>query len=92
MLFRSFSGEFGRIRDVAQGPDGLYFMTSNQDGRGNPNLYDDKILRITPLYDYENSPSWIQNISEWYMKGLISKQESVNAHNYLLERGTISRI
>ena len=87
-----FSGEYGRIRDVAQGPDGLYFMTSNQDGRGNPNLYDDKILRITPLYNYEDSPSWIQNIPEWYMKGLISKQESVNAHNYLLERGTISRI
>lgn len=86
-----FSEEFGRIRDVASGPDGLYFMTSNQDGRGNPNLYDDKILRVSPLYNYENS-SWIQNIAEWHMKGLISKQESVNAHNYLLERGTISRI
>ncbi len=86
-----FSGDFGRIRDVTSGPDGLYFMTSNQDGRGNPNLYDDKILKISPLYNYEDSPSWIQNISEWYMKGLISKQESLDAHSYLLERKTISQ-
>ncbi|QDI89675.1 PQQ-dependent sugar dehydrogenase [Candidatus Nitrosopumilus sp. SW] len=86
-----FSGEFGRIRDVVNGPDGLYFMTSNQDGRGNPNLYDDKILRVSPLYNYENSSSWIQIISEWYIEGLISKQESVNAHKYLVERGIISQ-
>ncbi|WP_428324722.1 PQQ-dependent sugar dehydrogenase [Nitrosopumilus sp.] len=85
-----FSGEFGRIRDVVNGPDGLYFMTSNQDGRGNPNLYDDKILRISPMYNYDNNP-WIQNISEWYMKGDISKEESINAHFYLVERGTISQ-
>ncbi|WP_428326439.1 PQQ-dependent sugar dehydrogenase [Nitrosopumilus sp.] len=85
-----FSGEFGRIRNVVNGPDGLYFMTSNQDGRGNPNLYDDKILRISPLYNYENN-SWIQNISEWYMEGLISKEESINAHSYLVERGTVSQ-
>ena len=84
-----FSGEFGRIRDVTMGPDGLYFMTSNQDGRGNPNLYDDKILRISSLYNYENSHSWIQNIAEWYIEGLISKQESLDAHSYLLERGSI---
>jgi glucose/arabinose dehydrogenase len=38
----------GRIRDVAQGPDGaLYFSTSNQDGRGTPKPNDDKIYRIT---------------------------------------------
>lgn len=86
-----FFDEFGRIRDVVSGPDGLYFMTSNQDGRGNPNLYDDKILRISPLYDYEDSPSWIQNISKWYIEGLISKQESINAHSYLVERGTVSQ-
>ncbi|MCE2505443.1 MAG: PQQ-dependent sugar dehydrogenase [Nitrosopumilaceae archaeon] len=86
-----FSGEFGRIRDVTSGPDGLYFMTSNQDGRGNPNLYDDKILRISSMYDYENTPLWIQNISEWYIEGMISKQEAINAHSYLVERGTISQ-
>lgn len=39
----------GRIRAVAMSPDGfLYFTTSNQDGRGNARLGDDRILRIVP--------------------------------------------
>ncbi len=39
--------EFGRIRDVQQGPDGyIYFTTSNRDGRGSPRDGDDKIYRI----------------------------------------------
>ncbi|MBK6876104.1 MAG: PQQ-dependent sugar dehydrogenase [Ignavibacteria bacterium] len=39
--------KFGRIRDVAEGPDGaIYFSTSNQDGRGNPAQNDDRIFRI----------------------------------------------
>jgi len=39
--------KFGRIRDVAEGPDGaIYFSTSNQDGRGNPAENDDRIFRI----------------------------------------------
>ncbi len=38
----------GRIRDVAQGPDGsLYVITSNTDGKGFPESNDDKLLRIT---------------------------------------------
>ncbi len=46
---RLFEGEFGRIRDVIQGPDGfIYFSTSNRDGRGNPAPEDDRILRIVP--------------------------------------------
>lgn len=40
---------FGRIRDVAAGPDGaLYFTTSNRDGRGQPGEQDDQVLRIVP--------------------------------------------
>ncbi|KKS17030.1 MAG: Quinoprotein glucose dehydrogenase [candidate division WWE3 bacterium GW2011_GWA1_41_8] len=39
--------EYGRIRDVVQGPDGaIYFSTSNKDGRGNPSSDDDRIMRI----------------------------------------------
>jgi glucose/arabinose dehydrogenase len=44
-----FQKEFGRIRAVVLGPDGyLYITTSNTDGRGNPKLKDDKIIRINP--------------------------------------------
>ncbi|OGY59879.1 MAG: glucose sorbosone dehydrogenase, partial [Candidatus Colwellbacteria bacterium RIFCSPLOWO2_01_FULL_48_10] len=44
-----FKGEFGRIRTVRVGPDGmLYLTTSNRDGRGAPKANDDKIIRIDP--------------------------------------------
>jgi glucose/arabinose dehydrogenase len=46
---RLFQREYGRIREVAEGPDGaLYFSTSNRDGRGRPAPDDDRILRIVP--------------------------------------------
>jgi glucose/arabinose dehydrogenase len=42
--------QYGRIREVAIGPDGsIYFSTSNRDGRGDPEKLDDKILRILPI-------------------------------------------
>ena len=42
-----FKGEYGRIREVITGPDGmLYITTSNQDGRGSPASADDRIIRI----------------------------------------------
>lgn len=45
-----FQGQFGRIRTVRVGPDGmLYLTTSNHDGRGIPKEGDDKIVRINPL-------------------------------------------
>jgi glucose/arabinose dehydrogenase len=44
------AGKYGRIRDVAEGPDGyLYFSTSNQDGRGSPAADDDRIIRLVPV-------------------------------------------
>ena len=44
-----FVGEFGRLRDVAEGPDGfLYICTNNRDGRGSPAANDDRILKIKP--------------------------------------------
>ncbi len=43
-------GKFGRIREIAEGPDGfIYFSTSNRDGRGNLAKDDDRILRIVPV-------------------------------------------
>lgn len=39
--------QYGRLRDVVQGPDGcLYILTSNWDGRGQPAPDDDKIVKI----------------------------------------------
>lgn len=43
-----FDGQFGRLRDVVEGPDGnLYILTSNRDGRGSPAPDDDRIIRVT---------------------------------------------
>lgn len=45
---RLFVRQFGRLRDVAEGPDGaIYLLTSNRDGRGRPAPDDDRVLRIT---------------------------------------------
>lgn len=42
-----FQQEFGRIRAVVLGPDGyIYITTSNTDGRGEPRLDDDKIIKV----------------------------------------------
>lgn len=39
--------QFGRIREVMEGPDGfLYFTSSNRDGRGAPQQGDDRVFRL----------------------------------------------
>ncbi|MBX4198250.1 PQQ-dependent sugar dehydrogenase [Candidatus Parcubacteria bacterium] len=48
-LNKYFFKEYGRIRTVRLGPDGMFYMTtSNHDGRGKPKSGDDKILRVNP--------------------------------------------
>ena len=46
-LERHFDRQFGRLRDVVEGPDkALYLLTSNHDGRGRPTADDDRVIRI----------------------------------------------
>lgn len=46
---RLFPDEWGRLRAVAEAPDGrLYVLTNNRDGRGNPGATDDRIIVLTP--------------------------------------------
>lgn len=41
--------EYGRLREVVQSKDGsIYITTSNRDGRGNPDISDDRIIRLIP--------------------------------------------
>jgi glucose/arabinose dehydrogenase len=43
---RTLLGGFGRLRDAVTGPDKcLYVLTSNRDGRGQPQAQDDRVLR-----------------------------------------------
>lgn len=46
---KHFENQFGRIRTIALGPDGFfYILTSNRDGRGAPIAEDDRIIKIHP--------------------------------------------
>jgi glucose/arabinose dehydrogenase len=45
----NFKGEFGRLRAIKLGDDGfLYISTSNRDGRGQPLIEDDRIIKTNP--------------------------------------------
>ena len=45
---RHFSHQFGRLRDIVEGPDkALYLLTSNRDGRGSPVPDDDRVIRLS---------------------------------------------
>jgi glucose/arabinose dehydrogenase len=42
-----YTGVYGRLRDVTEGPDGsLWVLTNNTDGRGDPRDGDDRILQV----------------------------------------------
>jgi glucose/arabinose dehydrogenase len=46
-LERLFCRQFGRLRDIVEGPDGnSYLLTSNRDGRGSPAADDDRLIRL----------------------------------------------
>lgn len=46
---KHFENQFGRIRTINIGPDGFfYILTNNRDGRGNPIAEDDRIIKIHP--------------------------------------------
>ncbi|NOU92073.1 PQQ-dependent sugar dehydrogenase [Paenibacillus sp. LMG 31456] len=46
-----FKDDLGRIRNVAEGPDGsIYIMTNNRDGRGRPGAEDDQLIRLKPTF------------------------------------------
>ena len=45
---RLFYRQFGRLRDIVEGPDrSLYLLTSNRDGRGRPKDNDDQLIRLS---------------------------------------------
>src|SRR3989338_3159574 len=49
-LKANFRSEYGRLRTVVIGPDGyFYILTNNTDGRGTPSPGDDKIIRVNPV-------------------------------------------
>jgi len=83
-----FQDSFGRLRDIAQGPDGyLYLLTSNRDGRGLPSSDDDRILKITLAKP--QIPNWVLSVASWWWEGKISDIEFLNGMKYLIQNEII---
>lgn len=77
--------EFGRIRALAQHPDGsVYMLTTNTDGRGTPSEGDDRLIRITayPLIPPQYVPL-AERLWEFYRNDNISLTELRAALHYL---------
>lgn len=54
-IHRYFHEDFGRIRSIRKGPDGMFYLTtSNRDGRGEPVESDDRIIRVDPEQAFRN--------------------------------------
>lgn len=102
-----FQGEFGRLRDASVGPDGnLYILTSNRDGRGQPESTDDRILRIVPVEQSlqdsiqkvtgleitDKIPDWVKNIFVWYDQDKVSEDELLYVIEFLISEGIIEII
>ena len=79
-----FSGEFGRLRDVASDPDGyMYILTSNNDGRGGAMENDDKILKLSPIVKKKNLFSDLPPLKQ-IQKGVDVKDVSCKGGSVLI--------
>ncbi len=39
--------QFGRLRDIVEGPDKAFYLLTSRDGRGRPGPQDELVLRVT---------------------------------------------
>ena len=80
-----FAGELGRIRAPIQHLNGtIYMITSNTDGRGQPNTGDDMLLRVVPDQDIPGTfAETVRILWEMYREGIIAESSLRAALEYL---------